>query len=160
MTVPKAIGNLQTSLLTSDRESLFMELWDIYAQTIPAYERKSQEELRGMLQHANYRFLVLEESGAVAGFSIVFAPEGGDFALLEYMAVHPSWQQRGLGSRLFRDTLGLIASSAETRETDSAHVPVPLPEPRAQASGTHDSLPNPSLALRAREDPPALSPIS
>ena len=39
------------------------------------------------------------------GFSILFVPAAGGFALLEYMAVAPDQRNHGLGAELFRQTV-------------------------------------------------------
>jgi len=44
-------------------------------------------------------------AGVVRGFSILFVPGAGGFALLEYMAVAPDQRNQGLGAELFRRTV-------------------------------------------------------
>jgi GNAT superfamily N-acetyltransferase len=76
----------------------------VYAEALPASERKSVDELRRMMERPEYVFLAAEDAGAVVGFAIAIALLDSDAALLEYMAVDVERRGEGLGESLFRAT--------------------------------------------------------
>jgi GNAT superfamily N-acetyltransferase len=91
----------------------FKQLYAIYAASITAREQKSERWLAEMIGAADYRFFVIKTDGVVHGFSILFLPAAGDFALLEYMAVAARERNRGLGAELFRRTVARAVSPEE-----------------------------------------------
>jgi GNAT superfamily N-acetyltransferase len=58
-----------------------------------------------MIDAPDYRVWVAKTGDLVRGFSILFVPAAGGFALLEYMAVAPGQRNHGLGAELFRQTV-------------------------------------------------------
>src|SRR5260221_4749017 len=82
----------------------FRELYEIYAMSIPARERKPEAWICAMVRAPEYRFWVMPGAHRIAGFSILFLPPAERFALLEYMAVAPDRRNHGVGSTLFRQT--------------------------------------------------------
>jgi GNAT superfamily N-acetyltransferase len=92
-------------LLTSADGALFRELFAIYASSIAASEQKPEAWLRAMVAAPEYRVWISQDAGHVLGFSILFVPPGGGFALLEYMAVAPGRRGHGFGAKLFQKTV-------------------------------------------------------
>jgi GNAT superfamily N-acetyltransferase len=73
----------------------------IYRGVIEPSEQKNEAAMRAQLAHPEYLWLAAIRDGEIGGFATVFAPEGEDFCLLEYLAVDARLQGRGLGSVLF-----------------------------------------------------------
>jgi GNAT superfamily N-acetyltransferase len=91
-------------LASSDGDS-FRQLYAIYAASIAAREQKGESWIAAMINDPQYRVWVAKAGGLVRGFSILFVPAGGGFALLEYMAVAPDQRDHGMGAELFRQTV-------------------------------------------------------
>jgi GNAT superfamily N-acetyltransferase len=91
--------------LESSEGETFRQLYAIYAASIAAREQKREGWIAGMIGAAEYRVWVAKAGGLVRGFSILFVPAAGGFALLEYMAVAPDQRNQGLGAELFRRTV-------------------------------------------------------
>jgi GNAT superfamily N-acetyltransferase len=91
--------------LESSEGETFRQLYAIYAESIATREQKPEGWIAEMIGAAEYRVWVAKAGGLVRGFSILFVPAAGGFALLEYMAVAPDQRNRGLGAELFRWTV-------------------------------------------------------
>jgi GNAT superfamily N-acetyltransferase len=91
--------------LESSEGETFRQLYAIYAASIAAREQKPEGWIADMIGAAEYRVWVAKAGGLVRGFSILFVPAAGEFALLEYMAVAPDQRNNGLGAGLFRRTV-------------------------------------------------------
>jgi GNAT superfamily N-acetyltransferase len=91
--------------LTSSEGETFGQLYAIYAASIAAREQKRESWIAAMIDAPQYRVWVAKAGGLVRGFSILFVPAAGGFALLEYMAVAPDQRNHGLGAELFRQTM-------------------------------------------------------
>jgi GNAT superfamily N-acetyltransferase len=91
--------------LESSEGETFRQLYAIYAASIAAREQKRESWIAAMIDAPEYRVWVAKAGGLVRGFSILFVPAAGGFALLEYMAVAPDQRNRGLGAELFRRTM-------------------------------------------------------
>jgi GNAT superfamily N-acetyltransferase len=91
--------------LASSQGETFRQLYAIYAASIAAREQKRESWIAAMIDAAEYRVWVAKAGGLVRGFSILFVPAAGGFALLEYMAVAPDQRNHGLGAELFRETM-------------------------------------------------------
>ncbi len=91
--------------LASSEGETFRQLYAIYAASIAAREQKRESWIADMIDAADYRVWVAKAGGLVRGFSILFVPTAGGFALLEYMAVAPDQRNHGLGAELFRQTM-------------------------------------------------------
>jgi GNAT superfamily N-acetyltransferase len=103
----------QVQQLTSCDGPLFRQLYEIYAVSIAARERKDEAWICAMIRSSAYRFWMMKGAGgiagfSIAGFSIVFLPPAERFALLEYMAVAPQQRNHGVGSTLFRQTVARV----------------------------------------------------
>ena len=97
----------------------FRELYEIYAVSIAARERKPEDWICSMVRAPEYTFWVMKGSGGIEGFSILFLPHAERFALLEYMAVTPERRNRGVGSALFKRTATRAPSLPILLEVDS-----------------------------------------
>ena len=91
--------------LSSSEGETFRQLYAIYAASISAREQKRESWIAAMVDAPEYRVWVARAGGLVQGFSILFVPASGGFALLEYMAVAPDQRNRGMGAELFRQTM-------------------------------------------------------
>jgi GNAT superfamily N-acetyltransferase len=91
--------------LESSEGETFRQLYAIYAASIAAREQKPEGWIADMIGAPEYRVWVAKTGGLVRGFSILFVPAAGGFALLEYMAVAPDQRNQGLGAGLFRRTV-------------------------------------------------------
>ncbi|HZL16455.1 MAG TPA: GNAT family N-acetyltransferase [Polyangia bacterium] len=97
--------------LASSQGETFRELYAIYAASIAAREQKREGWIAAMIDAPEYRVWVAKARGLVRGFSILFVPAAGGFALLEYMAVAPEHRNHGLGAGLFRRTVEQAVTS-------------------------------------------------
>jgi hypothetical protein len=91
--------------LASSEGETFRQLYAIYAASIAAREQKREGWIAAMVGAPEYHVWVAKAGGLVRGFSILFVPAGGGFALLEYMAVAPGQRNQGLGAEVFRQTV-------------------------------------------------------
>jgi GNAT superfamily N-acetyltransferase len=98
--------------LKSRDGSTFRQLYAIYAASIVAREQKPEGWIGAMMGAPEYHVWVAKAGGLVRGFSIVFVPAAGGFALLEYMAVAQEERNRGLGRELFLQSLGCAVTPA------------------------------------------------
>jgi GNAT superfamily N-acetyltransferase len=99
----------QVQQLKSCDGPMFRELYEIYAVSIPARERKPEAWICAMVRTPEYRFWVMPgEARHIEGFSILFLPPAERFALLEYMAVAPERRNHGVGSTLFRQSTARV----------------------------------------------------
>src|SRR4051794_33486947 len=126
--------------LASSEGETFRQLYAIYAASIAAREQKGESWIASMVGAPEYRVWVATAGGRVQGFSMLFMPGAGSFALLEYMAVAPDQRNHGMGAALFRQTV------AEAVTPDGRQLPGPLeaaparetpadPRPRTRARG-------------------------
>ena len=99
--------------LASSEGETFRQLYAIYAASIAAREQKREGWIAAMIDAPEYRVWVAKVGGLVRGFSILFVPAAGGFALLEYMAVAPDHRNHGLGAELFRWTVERAVSPGE-----------------------------------------------
>jgi GNAT superfamily N-acetyltransferase len=95
----------QVEQLQSCDAPAFRELYQVYATSIVARERKPEAWICKLVRSPEYRVWVMKRAGRVTAFSIVFVPATDDFALLEYMAVAAEQRNRGMGSALFKQSV-------------------------------------------------------
>jgi GNAT superfamily N-acetyltransferase len=91
--------------LASSEGETFRQLYAIYAASIAAREQKPESWIAAMVDAPDYQVWVAKAGDLVRGFSILFVPAAGGFALLEYMAVAPAQRNHGMGGELFRRTV-------------------------------------------------------
>jgi GNAT superfamily N-acetyltransferase len=99
--------------LESSVGETFRQLYAIYAASIAAREQKPEGWLAAMIGSPEYRVWVAKAGGLVRGFTILFVPAAGGFALLEYMAVAADRRNHGLGAELFRRTVERAVTPGE-----------------------------------------------
>lgn len=111
-------------LIVSCNDPSFRQFYTIYEDSLPLRERKSKSQISAVLCQPDYKVLLLKRNDAVIGFSVLFVAVGENFSLLEYMAIHPSWRNAGLGGELFLRTFTDSAAGCGTSfglvEVDSA----------------------------------------
>jgi GNAT superfamily N-acetyltransferase len=90
--------------LESSEGETFRQLYAIYAASIATREQKRESWIAAMIDAPEYRVWVAKAGSLVRGFTILFVPAAGGFALLEYMAVALDQRNHGLGAELFRQT--------------------------------------------------------
>jgi ribosomal protein S18 acetylase RimI-like enzyme len=96
--------------LVSGADPSFDAFYALYADSMPARERKSRALIEGMTARPDYRILLLKRNDVVVGYSVLFTPAGASFRLLEYMAINADFRNRGLGGKLFRRTFRDLAA--------------------------------------------------
>jgi predicted N-acetyltransferase YhbS len=84
---------------------LLEQLFELYRQSFPANECRTEADLRAALATQVYRLLTKVEAGNLLGFAILFVPAMDNFALLEYLAVHPARRNEGIGGQLVRSAI-------------------------------------------------------
>ncbi|MFN7178126.1 GNAT family N-acetyltransferase [Hyphomonas sp.] len=88
--------------LTSSRTRAFREAYAIYETAIPRGEQKTRAQIVAGLKHPGFRYWAFEYEGEIAGIAILYTSEAEQVLLLEYLAISPGLQGKGLGSQLFR----------------------------------------------------------
>jgi GNAT superfamily N-acetyltransferase len=89
----------------------FKEGLAIYESSFPPNETRPVEKVVKMLkEHKDYHLFVAVDNGAVLGISLLYAFRSLHIGLLDYMAVAPNHQRRGIGKELFRFTLQKLRS--------------------------------------------------
>src|SRR4051812_25725505 len=85
----------------------------VYEESIPGAERKPAAALDDMCARPDYVIMVARAehaTGDAIGFGAVFVPAGGQFALLEYLAITAAARGAGLGTLLFESCCGIARS--------------------------------------------------
>ncbi|MGA6990222.1 MAG: GNAT family N-acetyltransferase [Nitrososphaeraceae archaeon] len=87
----------------------FEELRNIYVSTFPLENAKQLDtyinHIRDMLRNDNrYHLYAVLEKRSMIGISLLYIFENLKMALLDYMAVTPNFQRRGIGRKLFEFT--------------------------------------------------------
>ncbi|HAY05514.1 MAG TPA: GNAT family N-acetyltransferase [Hyphomonas sp.] len=98
----RGMTSIRVLLLTSSRTRAFREAYAIYETAIPRGEQKTRAQIVAGLKHPGFRYWAFEYEGEIAGIAILYASEAQQALLLEYLAVSPKLQGKGLGSQLFR----------------------------------------------------------
>lgn len=88
--------------IESSRSHLFRQAYAIYETAIPRAEQKTRAQIVAGLRHPGFRFWAFEYEGEVAGIAIHYASAAENVLLLEYLAIAPKLQGKGLGSELFK----------------------------------------------------------
>lgn len=115
--------------LTSSRTRAFREAYTIYETAIPKAEQKTRRQMLAGLKHPDFRFWAFEHEGEIAGIAVLYASAANNTLLLEYLAISPKLQGKGLGSTLFEAafeasrmdvrTLMLIEVDSETEDVSA-----------------------------------------
>lgn len=129
--------NARVLPITSSRSRAFREAYAIYEAAIPRAEQKTRKQMLAGLRHPGFHFWAFEYEGVIAGISVLYACETDNALLLEYLAVSPKLQGRGLGSELFRASFEASRRDARTVlliEVDSEKEDVSEQEKRIRLS--------------------------
>jgi GNAT superfamily N-acetyltransferase len=104
--------SLSVTVLDPRQTADFQRVFEICAATIDRSEQKTEAELRACFLNPAYRFMAAREAGVIVGCAICYAPPEQGFWLLEYIAVDPGFQGRGLGARLFDACCAVVGPDA------------------------------------------------
>jgi len=87
-----------------DFDSLeFKQSLDIYESSFPPNETRATENVIKMLKEdMDYHLFVALDNKVVVGISLLYVFRSLNIAFLDYMAVAPNHQRRGIGKNLFR----------------------------------------------------------
>jgi GNAT superfamily N-acetyltransferase len=84
------------------RESII----SIYESSFPSNQTRPTEKVIRMVDHSkNYRLFVSLSNGEVIGILLIYLFSSLRIGLLDYMAVVPNCQGKGIGTELFNHTL-------------------------------------------------------
>jgi ribosomal protein S18 acetylase RimI-like enzyme len=72
----------------------------IYTHIYPDWQRQQREGVEGVLRDEKHTTLVADVDGAIAGFIAYKFNAGEQAGEVELLAVHPDYQQRGIGTEL------------------------------------------------------------
>lgn len=73
-------------------------LWEILERSFPMEERRSRQEVQGLLNGAEMKLLTAQETGELQGFLMLW--ELAQFVFIENFAVAQSMRGRGLGAHM------------------------------------------------------------
>ncbi len=79
-------------------------VYERFKQDFDADERKDFHQLETLIRMKNYKLLLgkFEESGGFIGYAFVFELEKIDALWLDYLAIHPEFQNDGFGTLFFQ----------------------------------------------------------
>jgi GNAT superfamily N-acetyltransferase len=100
--------------LTSSRTRAFREAYAIYETAIPKAEQKTRRQMLAGLKHPDFRLWAFEHEGEIAGIAVLYASAANNTLLLEYLAISPELQGKGLGSTLFEAAFEASRMDART----------------------------------------------
>ncbi|MBN1839359.1 MAG: GNAT family N-acetyltransferase [Campylobacterales bacterium] len=99
---------LHVTILTTQNVLAFDGFYAIYTEAFPLSEQKSKETLLAMLDASFYTIYLAYHDEKIVGFCIMYHPQNTDFFLLEYIAITPHIQAKGLGSFLLKESIELL----------------------------------------------------
>ena len=101
------IGKKITIKITDFNSPQFTESICLYEHSFPPFETRSTEKVKDMLRcDDNYNlFASLNIDNKVVGISLMYTFKDLGFGLLDYMAVTPDCQNKGIGTEIFKFTL-------------------------------------------------------
>jgi GNAT superfamily N-acetyltransferase len=123
--------------ITRSRTRVFREAYAIYETAIPKAEQKTRRQMLAGLKHPGFRFWAFEHEGGIAGIAVLYASAVNNTLLLEYLAISPKLQGKGLGSTLFKAAYEASRMDARTLmviEVDSEKEDVSAKEKRIRLS--------------------------
>jgi GNAT superfamily N-acetyltransferase len=100
-------------------KDLHDQIFDLYRETFPANERRPESDLRAAMITPEYRVLNRLSAGRLLGFAFLFVPTNEDFALVEYLAVHPASRGRGVGTQLIQSAIDQSLGKTLITEVES-----------------------------------------
>jgi ribosomal protein S18 acetylase RimI-like enzyme len=106
----------------------------IYTEAFPISERRPVSWLHETTDREDFTLLIAEQDETVVGFATVFIPpEPGDIALLDYLAVAPSYRGGGVGGHLFQAALARAGNRPVLIEVETVGDPLDPIRQRRQA---------------------------
>jgi GNAT superfamily N-acetyltransferase len=123
--------------ITRSRTRVFREAYAIYETAIPKAEQKTRRQMLAGLKHPGFRFWAFEHEGEIAGIAVLYASASNNTLLLEYLAISPKLQGKGLGSTFFEAAFEASRMDARTLmviEVDSEKEDVSAKEKRIRLS--------------------------
>ena len=123
--------------ITRSRSCIFREAYAIYETAIPKAEQKTRRQMLAGLKHPGFRFWAFEHEGEIAGIAVLYASAAHNTLLLEYLAISPKLQGKGLGSALFEaafEASRMDGSTLMVIEVDSEKEDVSAKEKRIRLS--------------------------
>jgi GNAT superfamily N-acetyltransferase len=93
--------------ITDIHSPQFAESIRLYEHSFPPYETRATEKIKEMLRCDNnyHLFASLGIDNKVIGISLMYTFKDLGFGLLDYMAVTPDCQNKGIGTEIFKFTL-------------------------------------------------------
>lgn len=89
----------------------FRESLDIYKTSFPKNHTRPVEKLVKMLKDdMDYHLFIAANKSSVVGISLLYAFKSLHIGLLDYLAVDPNYQRKGIGKKLFRFTIQKLCS--------------------------------------------------
>lgn len=89
----------KTHLITSADDRYFNEAQQIYRQSFPLHEQRTEENMIETLSHPDFRYAVsLNEQDRIVGLRIIWHTPSFDY--LEYFAISPEFRSGGIGKYL------------------------------------------------------------
>lgn len=89
----------------------FRESLKIYKTSFPSNQTRPVEKVVKMLKDdRDYHLFIAASKTAVVGISLLYAFKSLHIGLLDYLAVDPNYQRRGIGKKLFRFTIQKLCS--------------------------------------------------
>lgn len=83
----------------------------IYSTSFPLVETKPIDQISTMLKNdKNYHLYVALENSSVVGFSLLYVLKNLEIGLLDYMAVVPKQQSKGIGTTIFNHSVEKLSS--------------------------------------------------
>jgi GNAT superfamily N-acetyltransferase len=89
----------------------FRQSLDIYKTSFPSNQTRPAKKVVKMLKDdRDYHLFIAANKSAVVGISLLYAFKSLHIGLLDYLAVDPNYQRRGIGKKLFRFTVQKLRS--------------------------------------------------
>lgn len=101
---------MEIKQITNFDSKEFLQASTIYRNSFPPNETRSLEKTKSLLMQSNYQLFIAVENDVV-GFALLYL--FGDFALLDYMAITPKYQQRGIGTKLFCHIIDIMKKKTD-----------------------------------------------
>lgn len=106
ITYPMILKELEDFHSLEFRESL-----DIYKTSFPSNQMRPVEKVVKMLKDdRDYHLFIAASKTAVVGISLLYEFKSLHIGLLDYLAVDPNYQRRGIGKKLFKFTIHKLCS--------------------------------------------------
>ena len=79
------------------------ELENLYLESFPPVETRPISKLNELLKiQSNYHLFIVKENDSIIGFALVYILSNHNVSLLDYLAIDPAYQRKGIGSKLLQ----------------------------------------------------------